>query len=90
MFIMQGLAIGNGFIDPASMMDYSSFVYQAGLVDSKVASRMKVFELSCDAALAANDWELAFKVGSHIHIINKYNKALVSPDYAISDNRGFK
>ncbi|KAI5640695.1 serine carboxypeptidase domain-containing protein [Phthorimaea operculella] len=41
---LQGLAIGNGFIDPLTLQRYSYFVREAGLVDDKVANAMKHLE----------------------------------------------
>lgn len=41
---LQGLAIGNGFIDPVSLQRYSYFVREAGLVDDKVADSIKHLE----------------------------------------------
>ncbi|XP_026487666.2 venom serine carboxypeptidase-like [Vanessa tameamea] len=41
---LQGLAIGNGFIDPLSLQRYSYFVREAGLVDDKVANFMNQLE----------------------------------------------
>ncbi|KAJ2953879.1 hypothetical protein O0L34_g1507 [Tuta absoluta] len=41
---LQGLAIGNGFIDPPTLQRYSYFVREAGLVDDKVANAMKHLE----------------------------------------------
>ncbi|CAH0748718.1 unnamed protein product [Diatraea saccharalis] len=41
---LQGLAIGNGFIDPLTLQRYSYFVREAGLVDDKVADFMNHLE----------------------------------------------
>ncbi|XP_045459162.1 venom serine carboxypeptidase-like [Melitaea cinxia] len=41
---LNGLAIGNGFIDPQSLQRYSYFVREAGLVDDKVANSMNQLE----------------------------------------------
>ncbi|XP_039764570.1 venom serine carboxypeptidase-like [Pararge aegeria] len=41
---LQGLAIGNGFIDPLSLQRYSYFVRETGLVDDKVANFMVQLE----------------------------------------------
>ncbi|GFT56664.1 probable serine carboxypeptidase CPVL [Nephila pilipes] len=37
---LKGIAIGNGFLDPETMLDYSSYLYQLGLIDRKQASVM--------------------------------------------------
>ncbi|CAH4013171.1 unnamed protein product [Pieris brassicae] len=41
---LQGLAIGNGFIDPLTLQRYSYFVRETGLVDDKVANFMNQIE----------------------------------------------
>ncbi|XP_050670566.1 venom serine carboxypeptidase-like [Leptidea sinapis] len=41
---LQGLAIGNGFIDPLTLQKYSYFVRETGLVDDKVANFMNQIE----------------------------------------------
>lgn len=41
---LQGLAIGNGFIDPLSLQRYSHFVREVGLVDDNVAKSMNDLE----------------------------------------------
>ncbi|XP_049887422.1 venom serine carboxypeptidase-like [Pectinophora gossypiella] len=41
---LQGLAIGNGFIDPRTLQRYSHFVREVGLVDDKVADSMNHLE----------------------------------------------
>lgn len=38
---LKGMIIGNGLCDPESMMDYSDYVYQLGLVDRKQAKVMR-------------------------------------------------
>ncbi|CAN7942763.1 unnamed protein product, partial [Ixodes hexagonus] len=35
---LKGIAIGNGFVDPVSMVDISDYLYQIGLVDRNVAA----------------------------------------------------
>ncbi|KAL4712960.1 hypothetical protein ACJJTC_012030 [Scirpophaga incertulas] len=41
---LQGLAIGNGFVDPVTLQRYSHFVREAGLVDDRVANFMNHLE----------------------------------------------
>lgn len=41
---LQGLAIGNGFIDPVTLQKYSYFVREVGLVDDSVADSMSHIE----------------------------------------------
>lgn len=43
-FDPQGMAIGNGFIDPLTLQRYSYFTREAGLVDDRVADVMKHLE----------------------------------------------
>ncbi|XP_011555879.3 venom serine carboxypeptidase [Plutella xylostella] len=43
---LHGLAIGNGFMDPLSLQEYSYFVREVGLVDDKVANHMKHLEMA--------------------------------------------
>ncbi|GFT56663.1 probable serine carboxypeptidase CPVL [Nephila pilipes] len=38
---LKGIAIGNGFCDPETMLDYSSYLYQLGLIDRKQANVMR-------------------------------------------------
>ncbi|KAM7313799.1 hypothetical protein ISCGN_003591 [Ixodes scapularis] len=38
---LKGIAIGNGFIDPVSMLDYGDYLYQLGLVDRKQAAYIR-------------------------------------------------
>ncbi|PRD21474.1 UNVERIFIED_CONTAM: serine carboxypeptidase CPVL [Trichonephila clavipes] len=38
---LKGIMIGNGFIDPETMLDYSSYLYELGLIDRKQASVMR-------------------------------------------------
>ena len=40
----KGVAIGNGFIDPESMMDHSSYFYEIGLFDKKQEKIGKLYE----------------------------------------------
>ncbi|KAJ9586809.1 hypothetical protein L9F63_019595 [Diploptera punctata] len=41
---LAGLAVGNGFTDPITLLDYSEFVYQLGLVDTNTFKIMKSME----------------------------------------------
>jgi vitellogenic carboxypeptidase-like protein len=41
---IAGIAVGNGFTDPITILDYSHFVYQLGLVDTNAYNDMKLVE----------------------------------------------
>jgi hypothetical protein len=41
---IAGIAVGNGFTDPITILDYSHFVYQWGLVDTNAYNDMKLVE----------------------------------------------
>jgi hypothetical protein len=41
---IAGIAVGNGFTDPITILDYSHFVYQLGLVDTNTYNYMKSVE----------------------------------------------
>jgi hypothetical protein len=43
-YLISGIAVGNGFTDPITILDYSKFVYQMGLVDTNTYNDMKVVE----------------------------------------------
>ncbi|RZF34689.1 hypothetical protein LSTR_LSTR002771 [Laodelphax striatellus] len=83
---LQGVAIGNGFTDPKTMLHYSDFVYQLGLVDSHVRDSMALAEKQSVEALknnntvkAYNGWaETLFLFASGSHFRNLYN--FLSPD----------
>lgn len=44
---LKGIAIGDGLVDPVSMLDYADYLYQIGLVDRNQAA---VFRQWCDKA----------------------------------------
>jgi hypothetical protein len=41
---IAGIAVGNGFTDPITILAYSHFVYQLGLVDTNIYKYMKNVE----------------------------------------------
>jgi hypothetical protein len=41
---VTGIAVGNAFTDPITILDYSHFVYQLGLVDTNTYNEMKRVE----------------------------------------------
>lgn len=38
---LKGIAIGNAFVDPVTMLDYASYLYQIGLVDRNQAATIR-------------------------------------------------
>jgi hypothetical protein len=48
---ITGIAVGNGFTDPITILDYSHFVYQLGLVDTYTYNEMKDAEESGKRAI---------------------------------------
>jgi hypothetical protein len=44
LYLIAGIAVGNGFTDPITILDYSHFVYQLGLVDTNTYNEMKGVE----------------------------------------------
>ncbi|XP_077285407.1 venom serine carboxypeptidase-like [Arctopsyche grandis] len=84
---LKGLAIGNGFIDPETMMDYSSYVYQLGLVDDNQAADMRYFENETRVALANKNYTGAYDyfsatLGTYLwrsRIFNLYNYVYEKP-----------
>lgn len=58
----QGLAIGNGFIDPLTLQRYSYFVREVGLVDDRTANFMKHLESTIMEFIKAGDMLKAYAV----------------------------
>lgn len=54
--------IGNGFTDPASMLSYSEYTYQLGLVDSTARNEMRKFEIEGEKAIREGHFIDAFYV----------------------------
>lgn len=69
MWPSQGLAIGNGFMDPLTMQRYSYFVKEVGLVDDKVASVMNHLESAVVEFINNGDMLKAYAVSTLLHII---------------------
>ncbi|XP_055935766.1 probable serine carboxypeptidase CPVL [Argiope bruennichi] len=63
----KGIAIGNGLCDPETMLDYSPYLYQLGLIDRKQAAVMQ---------------NLSDSIRQHIRR-NEYYEALVEVDKLI-------
>ncbi|CAH0405029.1 unnamed protein product [Chilo suppressalis] len=78
---LQGLAIGNGFIDPLSLQRYSYFVREAGLVDDKVADFMNHLETAVTQFIKNGEMLKAYAYYNYLlqiflqesHLSNLYN-----------------
>jgi hypothetical protein len=57
-----GIAVGNGFTDPITILDYSHFVYQLGLVDTNTYREMTAVEAEGKKAIQEGKLEDAFLV----------------------------
>jgi len=64
---IPGIAVGNGFTDPITILDYSLFVYQLGLVDTNTYNNMKVIEEAGKAAIRDGRLTDAFLVYTTFH-----------------------
>ncbi len=60
---LQGLAIGNGAIDPVNSYIYGDYMYQVGLVDEKDREIMLEMEADFKEAVQDGDYLLAREVG---------------------------
>ncbi|XP_065333425.1 venom serine carboxypeptidase [Cloeon dipterum] len=58
----QGMAIGNGLIDPEHMLHYGDYLYQLGLIDLNAKREFHKIEARGIAAIQRKDWEAAFEV----------------------------
>jgi vitellogenic carboxypeptidase-like protein len=61
-FTFPGIAVGNGWTDPVSMLDRSSFLYQVGLVDRKTRDEMHNMEQKTVQLIKSHDYEEATRV----------------------------
>lgn len=57
---LQGLAIGNGLVDPFNQLIYSDYLYQLGLLDAEGRSFMKNKEDSCRSLITNKKWKEAY------------------------------
>jgi vitellogenic carboxypeptidase-like protein len=67
---IAGIAVGNGFTDPITTLDYSDFVYQLGLVDSSTYKFLKMLEEYGKTAIQEGRFEDAFLVCTTIRDLN--------------------
>jgi hypothetical protein len=68
--LIAGIAVGNGFTDPITILDYSHFVYQLGLVDTKTYNVMKGIEEAGKTAIQEGRLIDAFLVYTTIYNLN--------------------
>ncbi|KAL0274805.1 UNVERIFIED_CONTAM: hypothetical protein PYX00_002843 [Menopon gallinae] len=57
---LQGLAIGNGLVDPGNQLHYSDYLYQLGLIDSRGKGVFAATESKCRKFIAADQWTDAY------------------------------
>ncbi|CAB3363428.1 Hypothetical predicted protein [Cloeon dipterum] len=57
----QGMAIGNGLIDPEHMLHYGDYLYQLGLIDLNAKREFHKVEARGIAAIQRKDWDAAFE-----------------------------
>ncbi|XP_041977441.1 uncharacterized protein LOC121731840 [Aricia agestis] len=67
---LQGLAIGNGFIDPLTLQKYSYFVRETGLVDDRVANVMNHLESAVVQFI--NDGEMLKAYAYYNYLLNLF------------------
>ncbi|KAF4532133.1 hypothetical protein B566_EDAN004139 [Ephemera danica] len=58
----QGMAIGNGLMDPEHMLHYGDYLYQLGIIDSNARDFFHTKEQEGATAIKNGDWEKAFEV----------------------------
>lgn len=59
---MEGIAIGNGFLDPETMLCYGDFLYQIGLVDNNTKQEINKLESQGRKAIHDKHYVDAFYV----------------------------
>jgi hypothetical protein len=67
---IAGIAVGNGFTDPITTLNYSHFVYQLGLVDTNTYNVMKDIEEAGIRAMLEGRLVDAFEVYTAINNLN--------------------
>ena len=70
LYLIQGIAVGNGFTDPINILNYSHFVYQLGLVDTNTYNEMKAIEEAGKTAILEGRLVDAFLVYTTIYNLN--------------------
>lgn len=74
--------IGNGFTDPATMLAYSEYAYQLGLVDSHAREEMRKLEDEGRKAIREGHFVDAFYVSivaTYIHPIRLFASLVAHP-----------
>jgi len=59
---MEGIAIGNGFLDPETLLCYGDFLYQTGLVDNNTKQEIMKLETQGKKAIHSKNYVDAFYV----------------------------
>jgi vitellogenic carboxypeptidase-like protein len=59
-FLNSGLAIGNGLVDPGTMMQYGDMLYQMGMVDESQRDTFHGYEDAFRKAVKEQKWHDAF------------------------------
>ena len=67
---IPGIAVGNGLTDPITILNYSHFVYQLGLVDTNTYNELKNAEENCRMAMSEGRLVEAFLVYTTIYNLN--------------------
>jgi len=60
--LIAGIAVGNGLTDPVTVLNYSHFVYQLGLVDTNTYNELKGTEEDAKTAMSEGRLVDAFMV----------------------------
>jgi len=63
---MEGIAIGNGFLDPETLLCYGDFLYQIGLVDNNTKQEINKLEIQGRKAIHDKHFVDAFYVSIFI------------------------
>lgn len=57
-----GIAVGNGFTDPETMLSYGEYMYQLGLIDLKAKAEIQKLEIQGKKAIREKHFIDAFYV----------------------------
>ena len=67
-YCFTGIAVGNGFTDPVTLLDYSTYLHQLGLVDKRTSEDMRKFEERGKAAIREGRYHEAHYVCTNLII----------------------
>lgn len=70
---MEGIAIGNGFLDPETMLCYGDFLYQVGLIDNNTKQEINKLESQGKKAIHDKHYVDAFYVSIVFYNIKIFN-----------------